>query len=788
MQSIKFFPAVESQAELSDLVYRSAWHLGLLSGYKFIVYSHNTTLSADNISFPVGFSEEVKVRIHDFIDRVSIVFVENVEQLENVRELAAIIKWREDDKDLNAFLKKNATCTIYRTDPKLVRQEGSFYIQCAFDLLPNKGELIKESQVKFDNLCNGLGTFDQAWILATGPSVDKYQEHDFTNALTVVCNSTVLDDSLMQKCKPKILVFADPIFHFGVSEYAGAFREIVRQRLEATDITVIVPFKYYALLLSIFPEYADRIIGVPFKNGIDFNFDISKSFAVKTTANILTLLLLPVASTFSDSVNILGCDGRSFDEDDYFWGHGKTVQINDKMQNIQEVHPGFFKIDYNEYYFEHCHTLECLVSAGEKQGKSYQHHANSFIPALRDRNESFRLDSKFTSKHCLLIEPDGIGVSGHYVSWYNQVISKLRERDNKVTVLCNKKQDANLYSTSTIKVFTSHSWGISRADWCFKKDFSNHLSFKRFFDELDAAIQCYCDENGVAELTLFMYYGSVQILSGLNKLRCQLKKMDVNVNISLCLFHESVILNGDIKEPRLQPSARQVLLESLAQSDSYQIASVTEALKSNLYKRLNVLTKVMPNPIPAEITGVQEVFVNTNEEVFRVVFPCALRDEKGSQLVSRFIKDIVEKKIEAKGLQIIARKVDGINIENTSSIEWIKDDLTDGEYRHLLNLADVIVIPYLTPQFAYRTSGIIVDVMYANKPLVVIQGTWLADIVKKYRTGLAIIPFSSDSILSAIKVIKENVGFFAKHANCNFEKFEKENNWERLIEVMFDRN
>jgi hydrogenase maturation factor len=77
--------------------------------------------------------------------------------------------------------------------------------------------------------------------------------------------------------------------------------------------------------------------------------------------------------------------------------------------------------------------------------------------------------------------------------------------------------------------------------------------------------------------------------------------------------------------------------------------------------------------------------------------------------------------------------------------------------------------------------------MYAKKPIIVIGGTWLADIAKKYHAGLVIRPYSSSSILSAIKIIKSNENQFAKLVKNTFTNFEKDNSWERLIEVMLNR-
>jgi glycosyltransferase involved in cell wall biosynthesis len=783
---IKFFPAVSSNEELADLFFRAAWHLNYLSNYKFVFYSENKDMTLDDILLPPGFSSEISDKAISFKKNVEIFYTKNAQHADHLKDAVAIIKWREDDGELNSFLKKHAKCTIYRTDPKLVRQEGSFYIQCAYDLLTDGEKLIKESQIKFEIFCEKLGQFKESWVLATGPSVDKYKAHEFGDSLVIACNSTIMDDELMLKCNPKILVFADPIFHFGVSEYAGKFRAIVKKRLDTTDITIVIPFKYYALLLSIFPEYEGRIIGVPFSKDIDFNVNVLKSFIVKTTSNILTLLLLPVASTFSKVVNLLGCDGRSFDEDDYFWGHGSTVQINDKMQNIQEVHPGFFKIDYNEYYYEHCCVLESLLAFGENKGISYAHKSDSFIPALRDRNTNGINFRSTKTKEIVLLEPDGVGLTGHYVVWHNQLISQLKNEGYFPHVFCSKKQDITLYECPAENVFTSHSWGISRGDWCFKKGFAEHTSFKNFTNELITSLQVYA-KNVDKDINVFIYYGSIQILKSLQLAREALKKQGVNIKVSLCLFHESVILADNVQKPRFPPETKGILEESLARVDDYIVGAVTDSLSTLIYDNYHVITKVMPNPIPSNLIEPAINDVNSKlSDKFRVVFPCALRKEKGSDKVEGLIKEVAD--IGGQdGMVFVVRDSAAISQFKLDHISVIDNNISDYDYSCLLQSADIIVIPYLAPHFSYRTSGIIVDALFFGKPIIAIENTWLAKNVKDYRVGLSIVPYSHFSFLSAIKVIRQNYDFFKNNAVLAYDKYEKSNSWHSLVDIMLFR-
>lgn len=771
---VVFYPEFNSIEEFNDIYFRAVWHFNHVKDFdvEFLV---NSTVAIIKRAIPKSFDSDIARIESDFYKKVNI--NKSPESFEQSIESADIVmKWQETE-EVNKFVSKLKNKKIYRVDPSRVRQEGSFYIQSVFDSSNQLNKQIRESKDKFQNLAKKLGEFDSSWVLATGPSVEEYKNYDFDNSLVIACNSTVLDDELFNKTSPKILVFADPIFHFGVSRYAAEFRKIVLNRLKTSDINIVIPLKYYSLLTSIFSEYADRIIGIEFDNKIDFNLDLRSFFKVKTTSNILTLLLLPLATTFAKSINVLGCDGRPFENDDYFWGHGKSVQINSEMDNIQEVHPGFFKIDYNEYYFEHCHILDVMVSKAHKKGISIQHKAPSFIPALRDTFELPKKELAFD--HAVVIEPDGIGTNGHYVPWHNQLISELKKFKKSITVLCNRKQNTSLYDAEAVHTFTSHSWAISRSDWSKKKDFADHASYKKFASELEAYLEENKSKYSGKVLTLFCYYGSIQIIDILNKLKRKSKNLGIDLRFSVCLFHESVILDSKQKTPKLPPQSRTILLEAVAQRDVYNIRSVTERLSVFFYDKIEVEIPFMANPLPASKDT--PVTKRSNNQ-FTVLFPCALREEKGSEIVKEFSRFI---STDNSDIAMLSRPLVDVEENVEKGLCYISEDLNDEAYRSLLLNSDVIVIPYLAPQFTYRTSGIIVDAMLAGKPVITIEGTWLSDIVKRYKFGLPIKYFSPFSLMSAINTIRQNHRFFGPNAKSSFEKYNEQNSWANLVDEMF---
>lgn len=226
----------------------------------------------------------------------------------------------------------------------------------------------------------------KAYCFVTGPSFDLYDQFTYEKeSLKVICNSTVKNDAFLSYIgAPDLLVFADPVFHFSPSEYSAAFRDEVVKVYKKYKPYIAVPFRSMALLLKHYPFLEDRLIGIKIQRG-EFHFPSSKALWLRGSKNILTQFMLPIASSVSDEIYIIGADGRK-PEEKYFWKHSKSAQFDDLMQTVFETHPSFFRDrDYKDYYEEHCAFLEKLIRYGEERGKRYFSLTPSYIPALKER-------------------------------------------------------------------------------------------------------------------------------------------------------------------------------------------------------------------------------------------------------------------------------------------------------------------------------------------------------------------------------------------------------------------
>lgn len=797
MKSICIFPPIENHTQLCDVESRIAWHFSHIDNVRFVLPVVGDQIELSQIRVPDGFDSTVSRFLARAIERTNVVRVKEPSDALPLLDSADVILKRVQHEPWVEQALKSCKGRVYRVDPVRVRQEGSFYIEAALSASLDKEIMIRECKERFLKFKSNTGKFARSWVLATGPSIEAYTQLNFDDALTIACNSTILNQELMARAKPKILVFADPIFHFGVSQYAGAFRDAVRAAMAISDITIFVPFKYYPLLIGMMPEYEDRIIGIPFGQRADFNMDVGNDFELKVTSNILTLLLLPIASTFSNEIHLIGCDGRPLDKDNYFWGHGESVQINDKMQNIKEVHPGFFDIDYNEYYFEHCHTLENLIEQGERTGKHFFHHGDSYIPALSKRKWQYPgqkskpdVRDHINSDLCVLLEPDGIGTSGHYVPWHNQLLEALRTKSVPSFVLCNREQNTSLYSGRAHAVIKPHSWAVSRSAFSFKRDFTAAATYKNFRDDIHSGLTSICNMQNAQQISVFVYYGSVQILKALQEIRKSMRKDGVIVKVTLCLFHESVILDDAHKEPRFPPNAKEILMEAAAQTNDYRILAVTDELGEVVHTRFGVKIKTLPNPIPNNSHGrqickdQQSVGVSSKSDQFSIIFPCRQRPEKGGDITREYVCASGNPYIGSQAKILVRNLPDKINY-NYDGVSVIGDDIPDKEYKqHILN-SQIVVIPYLAPHFKYRTSGILVDVLHAGRPCIVIEGTWLASVVRNLGVGLSVRYHGPESIASAVSVIRKNYSYFSTNAAKAYDKYSQTHNWDVLAQTVF---
>ena len=399
-KNIIYIPGFSCQNDYQDQYIRMVW------------YVHPIIEFVDKIFIPI---DEAKVDINkginipDYMDtgilkfehffRNKIVYFDcnDVFEWRKYLEKAQIsLTWNVNDKphkeEVHKAIDKNKSIMRnWRVDKRNVQYEASFYLKLSMEGNTNYNSDLKESQEKFSRYYKKINEFgyDKSYIFGTGPSLGEAQKDkfNFDDGLTIACNSMVKNRELLKKIQPKIFVAADPIFHAGCSSYAEEFRTNLLEAMgDYKRSFLVVPFRDYVLYIKNLPsKFLDRIVGVPLEHIKNTNFNLIRDFRVKSTPNVLTLFLIPLATTFSKNIYMMGYDGRKIKDNSYFWEHNKEAQFNEQMDNIKIAHPSFFDIDYNDYYLEHCTMLENVLLSGENKGFSFTNLTKSYIPALSNR-------------------------------------------------------------------------------------------------------------------------------------------------------------------------------------------------------------------------------------------------------------------------------------------------------------------------------------------------------------------------------------------------------------------
>ena len=388
MFTIATFPPVENSEQLTDIFYRLCWYIspGLGNVSQVSIPSLVNDLKVGVL--PEGFDSTIREHSEEFAKKVAVENYSQAQLNQLVESVDLLIILDNSDKD--ALLLGSSVASL-RKGKKTIQY--ILEVKGADSNILNLLSSLNDFSVLEDLFKTRLKAIDRThfkskgYILGTGPSLSSMMDVDVSDGTVVVCNSAVKNRDLLAHLRPKIIVAADPIFHSGCSAYAEEFRECLVEALREYGCYFFVPIRDYYIYNFYLPkDCRDKIIPVPFYfKGADVNFDFDRIPGVTITANILTLLLLPIGAYFFEKLCLAGCDGRALGESSYYWGHDPSAQFGNKMQDAREKHPGFFNTDFNEYYIKHCDVLDRWITELERKGKTVESIAPSYIPVLGER-------------------------------------------------------------------------------------------------------------------------------------------------------------------------------------------------------------------------------------------------------------------------------------------------------------------------------------------------------------------------------------------------------------------
>ena len=410
IRSAVYYPAVKDVGTLADLVNRVSWYLprSVFSHPEVSIAVDEALLNTNLEDLVPPASQERYIRKTEHIHLVG-------SRAVDLSQADAIMLWDKGSALAPRVLRHLARLNVVDPTYYLVIESVTSERLCAQTLeIGDKERFSELSKENYQGLLDKVGNADNAYVFGTGPSLDQATQFDYRGGFRVVCNSIVRNKAMLNHIQPQLLAFADHTFFFSPCRYAAEFRQMMLETVRELQCYVMVQDFQVPLLLAHYPELEKRIIGIPAPgiwdmrlneligmllarrggmlmpvkipgHGEEYNFPTLDRFYVRLAGSIMTLFMLPVASSVCNNIYVVGADGRK-PEEKHLWGYSASSQFGDLMQTIFDTHPSVFRdSDYMHIYRQYCREFEELVQYGEAAGKRYYALTPSHIPALAQR-------------------------------------------------------------------------------------------------------------------------------------------------------------------------------------------------------------------------------------------------------------------------------------------------------------------------------------------------------------------------------------------------------------------
>lgn len=406
---IVYYPEFDTEDDLANHYYRACWYFPAENNHcKEVSLYAKKGISLRNKPEYMGSSnvstQHIKIKTHVF------------ELKKDAKTAKVVLLWKKCNEDFVNDLRQKGTIVVnVDTNDENAIEYGRYcdLIWRYFKTEEEKKEIIQDSYNRFVSYAEKIK--ESGWktgcVFGTGPSLETAREFDFSNCVSVVCNSIVQNRELLSHINPKFVTAGDVVSHLGVSLYAEVFRKDLLAYLKDSEAYYLTTAPFGYILLEQCPEISQKIILVE-QITEEQNFDLTQLFGLPRLDSTFNIHMLPIIHTFCDNIFILGCDGKSktrSNED--FWAHAQQAQYFDLVETGHKCHPTFDnnrkKSTYNRYQDSVIHSV---INGEKKHGKRYYTLQQSYIDALEDKRLPDELRKKFNASGQLILSEifDGV--------------------------------------------------------------------------------------------------------------------------------------------------------------------------------------------------------------------------------------------------------------------------------------------------------------------------------------------------------------------------------------------
>lgn len=582
-------------------------------------------------------------------------------------------------------------------------------------------------------------TIGQSVLVGTGPSGRKVLDFDVTDRIAIVCNTIFLDQELMNHLRPEFLVFSDPAYHLGPSEYSKEFRnQLVTAAELFPEFDVVTLRKHHEPLAKMVPSLTNRIYSVEQggsrKSSLNLDLDIAP--IVRPYPNILTLLMLPLAASLSRSIELFGFDGRK-KTDAMYWSHGTSVQLNDLLASHQTFHSGFHSIQFQDYFTEHSEQLEEVLSAVERKGLVVTSMTPSTIPALEKRDPAVNSSRKLASSSILSVSPGWTSAFGHYEPWNTALHAAASMRGLQYKALAHRKASGPLPEWAVPCL--AEQAGIAELNaGSFPSKRKSAEELKRLIEKEMRTMP--------GPITVFIYEATQRDIGIWREVAGKFPELKFVCNVM-----------WDAGGPQSQPVGK----ENLDTPSNLFFSGDNDMIVAELHRAIPAMRRLpFFAPAAAKIPG--PTHVRPRKPPWRILWAAKPFQARGSGELIPFaegLRDLVAVgevelvwRIPPTG-PAIPLLGDTQKIMRRLGVQVIRDlaNRDPESYQEFLQSFDLIVLPYPDHR---RTSGLAVDALCSGTPVLTFEGNWISELGLS-REEIIAVPDSPESLARAVRHLVE---------------------------------
>ena len=617
----------------------------------------------------------------------------------------------------------------------VIRDHGEAYMQYCFGgkirLLERKSLIyeINKSSIFLGKLKQEIGD-KKCVIIGNGPSLNK---HDFQ----LMEGNFMIGSNYIFMNQEKMGYYPDLIT-------ASNFLVIEQRLKEFLEIPVpkIFPFYMFNLVgshddvyyvnLNHLPEFSENVgLWASTRSTVTF-FNLQLAFYLRFSETFL----IGVDNTYTQSTKAEGkvlvqeVDDPNHFSPEYFKGLKWQSADPSNMAMVYSFAKEFFdKAEMNVSNAGIGGALEVFPRVDYKRALKCKGKKQKLLKASK-------IDRVIVS-----INPDLQSYFGHYYQLDLKMAALLSRRGDGFVVLANKSVDLGLNSKFPLMLplFTEQSYvlGIRKVEEADAEQL--------FISELKKGITIVKETfPDVKIFEFYMYCGAYPHLRTISEILDQENKKKSDAE-RICRFHVHVFYPAF--ESAFDRSSKDQAEEFFTREKRDQnllLYAGTKEFKAIISGVHGVDFRYLPCASTTFTDEELEFYGEPREKRKDVIcFPGNLRPEKGMDVtIDSLFRICSDSDFENSNLVVRRFKktdevdeVDFYKFELGKCISWVEGELSDSQFKEMMTNADIFVIPYSKDAFEMRPSGLFADSIILGKPVLVEEGTFMANFVQLYGNG-----------------------------------------------------